>query len=269
MPSILPYDTVSNIILTAKARLNDEITNLYPTSGKLLENTQAFTQQLCNTAWRKFQEYLANRGATDFVQEDIVLSLPATTNQDPGSQVYINWFGYFDGTTLQPSPVLPQNLMSPLKIWERQNGTNSQFLPMENIFDGLPTWGKCPRNMLWEWRRESIYMPGSTFVMDLRLRYMTYLPDFADDLTAKVPWYGTQVPVMRCQDPLSMFICAEIAETRDDLDAEKWRAKAEAASNLFMNRDVKMKQRGNIRRASRSGRLESYGYGGDGYTVGY
>lgn len=266
---IAPYDTVSNCILTAKARLNDEITTLYPISGKILENTQAFTQTLCNTAWRKFQEYLANKGATDFIQESLVLAIPATTNQDPASQVYINWFGYFDGTALQTSPVLPQNLMSPLRIWERQNGTNSQFIPMENIVDGLPTWGKSPRNCLWEWRRESIYMPGSTFIMDLRLRFLTYLPDFADDIPNKTPWYGVAIPVMRCQDPLSMFICAELAETRDDLDAEKWRTKAELASNTFMNRDIKMKQRVNVRRQSRSGRMEANGYGGDGYTTGY
>lgn len=266
----LPYDTVSNVILTAKNRLNDEITTLAPVSGKILENTQAFTQQLVNTAWRKFQEYLANKGCVDFVQEDIVYSLPPTTNTDPASQVYINWFGYFDGTALQNTPVLPQNLMSPLKIWERQTGTQAQFIPMECMFDGIPTWQKCPRNALWEWRRESIYMPGSTFSMDIRLRYMTYLADFVDDNTNRIPWYGTQVPVMRCQDPLSMFICAEIAETRDDLDAEKWRTKAELASNTFMNRDVKMKQRGNIRRQSRSGRLEAGWNGcGDSYNAGY
>lgn len=263
MPSILPYDTVSSVIDAAKARINDEITTLAPVSGKILLNTQAFTQKLVNSAWRKFQEYLGNLGCTEFIQEDLVLALPVTTNLDPASQVYINWFGYFDGTTLQPTPVLPQNFMSPLKVLERQNGTQAPFVPMEMFFDGLPSWNKGPRNRMWEWRRESLYMPGSTFLMDLRLRYITYLGDFVD--SGSTPWFGTAVPVMRCQDSLSMFICSEIANTRDDMDADKWRQKAEDTARLFMNRDQRMKQRGNTRRLSRSGRLESTsgsGYGG-------
>lgn len=258
----LPYDTLYNVMSTARVRLNDELVSRTPVSGKILENNQAFTQQLVNTAWRKFQEYLGNLGCTEFIQEDIVTALPVTTNLDPASQVYINWFGYFDGTTLQPTPVLPQNLMSPLRVLERQTGTQSQFVPMEMMFDGLPTWGKGPRNKLWEWRRESIYMPGSTFEMDLRLRYITYLGDFVD--SGATPWFQQDVPVMRSLDSLSMFICSEIAETRDDLDAEMWRLKAESAAKLFMNRDQRMKQRGNTRRLSRSGRLEAGGYGGSG-----
>ena len=257
-----PYDSVSTVLNTARTRLNDEIKTLQPVSGKLLLNNQVFTQQTVNTAWRKFQEFLGNLGCTEFTQEYIITGIPPTTNLDPASQTYINWFGFFDGTTFLDNPKLPQNLMSPLWVKERQTGTQSQFIPMEMINDGLPTWGKGPRLGYWEWRRESIYMPGATFETDLRLRYITWLGDFLDE--TDTPWYQQDVPVMRCLDSLSMFICAEIAETRDDLDQDRWREKAEEAAKLFMNRDTRMKQRGNTRRVSRSGRLESNCYGGYG-----
>lgn len=253
-----PYDTVYNVLSTARIRLNDELKTLVPVGGKVLENNQVFTQQTANTAWRKFQEFMANLGYARLKQEVIITNVPASTQQqDPASQVYINWFGYFDGTTLQTGIVLPQDLMGPLKLYERQTGSDSQFIPMELIYEGLPTWGKSPLNRVWEWRNDAIYMPGATFATDLRLLYLQYLSDFADD--GSTPWFGTAVPIVRCQDALSWFICAEFASARSDLgvDAEKMWEKGESAAKLIMNRDAKMKQRGNVRRLSRSGRLES------------
>jgi hypothetical protein len=261
----VPYDSVYNVVSSAKTRLNDQLNTTVPVSGKILVNTQAFSQQTVNTAWRKFQEFLANLGYVALVDEILIENVPPTTDLDPASQVYINWFGYFDGTTLQTAPVLPQSLITPLRVMERQTGTQASLIPMENIFDGLPTWGKGPRNRLWEWRQNAIYMPGATFAMDLRIRFISYLPDFADTLSSPaVPWFQQPVPIMRCQDALSWFIAAELASARGDLniDAKDLWARGEAAAKLIMNRDARMKQRGNIRRASRSGRLEANAGGG-------
>jgi len=266
-----PYDTVYTILSTARTRLNDELVTLYPVSGKLLENNTVFTQQTVNTAWRKLQEYLANLGYVRLVDEAQILNLPPVTSSDPASQVSLNWFGYFDGTSQQPAPVLPPLLTYPLKVWERQSGTGAAYLILENIFDGLPTWAKSPRNRFWEWRSEAIHMPGATYQMDLRIRYVQYLPDFID-ITASPgpqqvigPWYQQPAPMMRCLDAFSFYICAEMAESRG-LEPEPWQAKAEAAAKLIMNRDQKAKQRGNIRRLSRSGRLEGQEWG---YYGGY
>lgn len=263
-----PYDSVYNVVSSAKVRLNDQLNTTVPVSGKILVNTQAFTQQIVNTAWRKFQEFLANLGYVTLVDEVVIEGIPATTNLDPASQVYINWFGFFDGNTLQDTPALPQSLITPLRVMERQTGTQAALVPLENIFDGLPTWGKGPLNRLWEWRQNAIYMPGATFDTDLRIRFISYLPDFADDTQSSpaVPWFQQPVPIMRCQDAFSWFIAAELVSARADLglDAKDLWGRGEAAAKLIMNRDAKMKQRGNIRRASRSGRLEANSGGGYG-----
>lgn len=84
------------------------------------------------------------------------------------------------------------------------------------------------------------------------------------------PWYLQPVPIARCADALSLFICAEVAQARPDLEMDPvaFLESAMDAAKLIFNRDVRMKQRVNVRRLSRSGRLEGAGYGGYGYGGG-
>ena len=39
------YDTVNTVMNSARVRLNDEITTLLPTGGRLVRNNQVFSQQ--------------------------------------------------------------------------------------------------------------------------------------------------------------------------------------------------------------------------------
>lgn len=265
MPVIPPgqaiaYDTVYNVLSTARTRLNDTLPTLWPVGGKLLENSQVQTQQMFNTAWRRLQEFLANLGYTRLTQEAVIYQVPAVYGSDPAIQTYINWFNFFDGANLYDQPVLPPDLIIPKRIWERQTGNASGFAEMGMMLDGLPTWNKQARNLCWEWRADGIYMPGSQASMDLRIRYAAYLPDFNDIGTS--PWFQQPVPIMRCLDSLSFYVCAEVFEARGTEDANPFMAKAEAAAKLIMNRDVSLNQRVNVRRRPRSGRFESSGYGG-------
>lgn len=254
-----PYDTVTTVLNSSRVRLNDAISSVQAVSGKLVENNQQFTLALVNTAWRKLQEFLANLGFAQLRQEGIIFQLPVISGTDASLQQRIDWFNFFDGGNLYPAPVLPPDLMFPLRLWERQSGTAGAFVPMEAIVDGLPNFNKQARNGYWEWRADGIYLPGATQTVDLRIRYARYLPDFAD--TQQVLWFQQSVPMMRSSDAFSYFICAEVAEGRDELDPDAFRQKGEAAAKLMMNRDVAMKQRINIRRQSRSGRLEGFGNG--------
>jgi hypothetical protein len=262
MPILSPpipqvYDTLNNVLNSARVRLNDTITTQQPITGRLLQSNQAFTLQLVNTAWRKFQEFLANLGFAMLRQEAIIFQLPPVASLDPSVQMYINWFNCFDGANLFTSPVLPPDLMTPLKLWERQTGTASVFQPMEAMVDGLVNFGKQSRNVIWEWRADGIYLPGPTISVDLRIRYNRYLADFSDG--SNVQWFQQPVPLMRCLDPFSYYICAEVADAREGMDGDAFRAKAENSARLMMNRDIGLKQRTNVRRQSRSGRLEGYG----------
>lgn len=252
-----PQDSVTSVLNAARVRVNDELKTLHAVSGKLLKNNAPFTQQVVNNAWRKTQECLANHGYTDLKQEQVIYGLPPVATSDPGVFTYIDWFNYFDGVNLYPAPVLPSDLLIPLKIWERPSGQNAVFPqnPMEIFYDGLPANFKGLWNQGWEWRAQQVWLPGAQQTTDLRVLYMKVFPDFADSGTTQ--WFQQSVPLVRSQNAFSEFICAEIAETLSELDQESWIARAETSCKQMCNRNVAMKQRGNTRRMSRSGRLEN------------
>jgi hypothetical protein len=252
-----PYDTFSTVLDYTRVRLNDAIQSL---GGDVLTNDAPFTQTYCNMAFRWFQQYLANLGYIRVTQEVVLTGLPrvTTTSQDPAIQVWLNWSQYFDGANYfvpPDTPVLPQDFIRPLRVWERWTGFNQIFSPMDQILDGLPTLPKVQANRMWEWRGEALYMPGSTTVEDLRLRYAAFLPDITD---AGTPWYDQPIPIMRCVEPLANYVAYLVAQARGDAQAANFKTEAEAGANQVFNRDVQAKQRVNVRRRPRSGRTTGY-----------
>ena len=254
MPILPPgtgsLDTVNSVLTAAAARLNDKVETLLPVSGSLLGSGIYFTQQSVNTAWRKMCEFLATVGFTALKQEAIITGIPLSASLDPASTSWLDWFNCFDGANLYDVPALPSDLIVPFKIWERPTGQNAQFPrdPMELMFDGLPGMQKQSWNGCWEWRANRIYFPGALQVMDFRLLYRRYLGDFLD--VGNVQWFQQPVPIQRCQDAFSLYICSEFRP------GAGWQEQAESAARLLCNREVSMKARGNVRRQSRSGRLE-------------
>jgi hypothetical protein len=327
-----PFDTVETVLNTARVRLNDAIASL---SGDVLTDTQPFTQVMANAAWRRLQEYLADKGYTTCRGDTVVTGIPKAASTDPSVECWLGWGGFFDGVNLNGSPVLPQNVTSPLKCYERLNGSNAPFAepPMECMADGIRQ-GYGPQqlfNLQWEWRNNRIYIPGSLQVEDFRIVFVNYFPDFLtlanvaitaataqnptlltaagsglidgeqvtitgftgnwtalngtftvtviDQDTFSIPvnalaatgalgapvfatqtWTARPVPIMRCLDSFADYIAAEMANARGDVDSSTFTESGMANANLIMNRDVRMKQRINVRRMSRSGRLEGSGY---------
>lgn len=260
MPVLTPppstaYDTVNTVLLAARARLNDEIKTLQPVSGKVLQNSQVYSQQATNNAWRKVQDYMAERGYARLINEVIIGGLPVVASQDPATQTWLGWSGCFDGANFFPSPALPADFTHPIKIWERWSNQNAEFggRPMEKVLDGLPAVAKTTSIRYWEWRGDTIYMPGSQRVQDLRIRYVNSLPDFVD--VGTVPWFSQPVPIMRISDGFSLFICAELAAAKEEYDiAERLTSKGEAALSRVFNLDVRADQHVNIQRRARSSR---------------
>lgn len=260
LPAIsgVQYDTVNDVLTSAKARLNDEITTLLATGGNILGNGQFSTQQNLNSAWRNMQDCLADRGYAALITETVVAGLPVVAGLDPSIQTWLSWNGFFDGANFFPAIQLPGDFTHPIKMWERWSGQNAEFLnpPMEKILDGLPAWSKTSRIRFWEWRGDAIYMPGSQVVEDLRIRYVRYMPDFAD--VGNLRWFQQPVPIMRGSDSLSWFLCSEVVGSRGDLPlAQSFRDKGEAALTHIFNLDVKADQRVNVQRHARAGRRRS------------
>jgi hypothetical protein len=169
-----PLDNLETAVNVARVRLLDAIQAL---AGDIVLDTGAFTLTAINAAWRRLQELLVNFGCPWLTLEVNLASVPLVTSADAGVFVYFNWANYWDGTGLQAAPVLPQDLIAPVRLWERAHGTTS-FFPMDKLVSGLPAVPKLTYNKSWEWRNGAIWMPGSTQVMDLRLRYAAFYADF-------------------------------------------------------------------------------------------
>ena len=245
MPST-PYDSVMVVINAAKQRLNDDITTLAAIGGKILDNTSPFSQQAVNGAWRKLQEFLAELGYSGLKQEALLSNVPAAAVTDPAVQVYIGFNGYFDGSAVQASPVLPQSLIRPYDLWERAYGSAALMTEMDYVINGLPKVPKLQWNRQWEWRDDVLYMPGAIVATDILMRYAQQFLDFVDVgataglyQTANTPWFAQPVPIMRCVDAFADYVCREFAIAVKQMEeAMAFQASAEANARLIMNRDT-------------------------------
>ena len=256
-PALTAYDTVNTVLNMARGRLNDELKTLQPMSGKLLDTNQAFAQQTFNTAYRKCQAWLAEKGYARLINEIIVSAIPVVASLDPAAQCWLSWAGFFDGVSLFPSVALPSGFNHPLKIWERWSGQNAQFMDpgMEKFLDGIPTLNKTTAMMFWEWRNDAIYTPGSLIAEDLRIRYVGFLPDIVD--VSGNPWFIQPVPIVRIADGLSWYVVAELSGARDGTGNPvelACMAKGEQELMRVFNLAVKADQRVNVRRQARTGR---------------
>ena len=251
-----PYHSLEGVLNTARVRLNDAIQQL---SGDILKDTQPFSKQMANSAWLRMQQFLANLGFARLIDEEIITGLPICGSSDPASQCWIDWTGFYDGTQIWTGFALPQKLSFPLKIWDRVTGYNSGWgEPIRNIMDGLPATFKYPRNGIFEWRNDRIYMPGTTVPVDLRVRFAQFFPFF--ETQGDVQWYQQPVPIVGCLDSLADYICVEACDGRDDVDSSTFKSRAEAEAKLIFNRDVRLKNRSNVRRQPRSGRGYASGW---------
>lgn len=257
MPANL--DSVASVLNAAKVRLNEEVPTLMAVTGRVLENGQYFTLQSLNNAWRKLLEHLVTQGYAALESEIIISAFPVVASTDPASQCWLSQAGCFDGVATYITPSLPSDFTHPLKMWERWSGQNAGFSrdPMEKILDGLPTPQKSSWMGCWEWRSEAIYVPGSLVLEDFRIRYAKNIPDFADAGTTQ--WFQGTVPLLRCTEPLSLFLCAEFASSRQqETLAQVFEARAITAASKLTNRDVRADERVDIRRRSAWSRGNDY-----------
>lgn len=232
-----PLDTLESVVNTARSRLNDAIVAI---GGEIFTDNSAFGLTAIIAAWRRTQEYLASRGFQDLIQETIFKNVTACASPDQGQFVWFNWTQYFDGNAPHNTPVFPQNMIYPIAVEERIGGTTGNFTPVDQCFVGLPTVAKGVLNLLWEWRNESIYMPGATGPTDIRLRFAQFLPDFVSSSTD--PWNNQPVPIMRVLSCFAWFICSEVARPRGDMDAGYFDQQAIAAAELVFGRDYQPAQ---------------------------
>src|SRR5580704_12979852 len=113
------YNTAGQITSLVRALLNDAAGNLF-TDGVLLP--------YANSGYRKAQRALANVQSGTFLSDDALLVVTAVTEVDPSAQVCIT-----DATA--PPNQLPPDLLVPVKLWERINGSSDDFMEMTDLTD--------------------------------------------------------------------------------------------------------------------------------------
>src|SRR4051812_5719513 len=119
------YNTAGQITALARSLLNDAAGSLF---------TDSVLLPYLNSAYRKVQRALENVGAASQLSDDALLVVAAMVAVDPAAQVSIT-----DATA--PPNQLPTDLLVPMRLWERPNGSSSDFTEMTDLTNhgGLPS----------------------------------------------------------------------------------------------------------------------------------
>lgn len=226
-----PYPTLEECVNAARVKLNDAI---FP-GGQTLTDTQSFTIDVINLAYQQCQQFLVSQGYETLEDELVLSALAGVTTIDPAIQASLSWFGYNNGGGLSTAKVLPQSLIRALDLWERPSGSMGVFVPMDEILGGLPMVPKQQWNQMWEWRSDTIYMPGALANTDIRVRFAKYLADFVPNSTTA--FSAQTVPIMRSKDALSGFIAHVMCGGRGDTDAAAILGDAQQAAMIIVSLD--------------------------------
>lgn len=228
------YNTAGQITALVRSLLNDAQGNLF---------TDAVLLPYANSAYRKAQRALCNSGAGGFLSDDVLLVVPAVTAPDASLQVSIT-----DATA--PPNQLPTDLLVPLKLWERPNGSSDDFIEMVDLsrHGGLPSRPQDLTLSVWEWRADGIYFLGATQDTQIRLRYLKAYPDLTDATSL--------VLVRNAQEAIAYATAALAGWARGSPLSEKWDEAANDALEDLVSAAVRREQQSSHRRrpfSSRSG----------------
>jgi hypothetical protein len=160
---------------------------------------------------------------------------------NPAVQCYVGNTGYFDGTTMHPTLILPQDFLMPDAVWERLNNSNGRFEPMKEAVRGLSSAWQGHRFGEYEWREDRIYLRGALTTRDLRLRYFGTLVDLYEK---GVDLNSTYIPIKGCKAALADKIVVRISRR---ISPERLAdAMASAKSSLFSLRNELVRQKQGI-----------------------
>lgn len=249
--TVASVSSFTQLVLTASAGVQAGVTYSAVISlGDIFADSQPYVLPTVNLAWRKIQKKLADKGHPRLRNEIDLLSIPVITNLDPISQQFITWTQFFDGTNFVPAnlnpPLLPQDLIYPMHIWERPSGMTVEFRPMHPAGNSLRSWNKTSWNRFWDFREDALYMPGSLLNMDWRISYAAFLPDL---VVVGTPFSAVPVPIMRCADALAWYSAAIFVSPRGgEALVPGFEARGDQAIDQITNAWAKLQQRSSFHR---------------------
>lgn len=244
----LPYpsiaetmDLVRSLVLDTQAGATGT-----PGEGRTFTNDAPFTKPFLNQALRELQRKLENNNVGTFTVDNWILpGITPVPVVDPGLSAYISYTGYFDGTNQNQNPILPGNLLTVLDVWERPTGSTLQFCQMTQC-DPLPSLLQCPFNSYWAYYTDQLNFPGSTQLLDFRLRYKAAV--LAPINAAPADFATTFIQCIDSQDAIAYTMAYNYQNARGGgAGAQLTQDKNEAVRQMI-NRQVRAQQTGDFSR---------------------
>lgn len=203
------YPSLNNIANLVRSIVGDDKPGAtgIPGEGQILTNASVTLQNFMNSAIRDLYRDVRIMGQPTLIKDNyIVLGVPPVNSSlgvgvmNPAVQVALQYTGFFDGLQMWPNLTLPQDMILPLEVWERQSGTQFPFSQMVQSKSALYPQNQAQWMGNWEWRTDAIWMPGATLSVDLRLRYIC---SFADLAAPGIDWTQTFVPILDCSEAVA------------------------------------------------------------------
>jgi hypothetical protein len=230
------YTNLSAINTLARALLNDAAGN-------------TFTDQLlipfAQMAYRRINKSLGNIKSATYIQDNVLLIVPAIAAVDASAQVSIT-----DATP--PPNQLPVDLLVPLKVSERASGSTDDFQEMTDMTDeaGLPSQPQSTQLMYWEWRMDGLYFIGATQDTQIRLRYQATLGDVTSPVASVLLRDG--------QNTMALLTAAMAGLSRGSPLAGSYKTQGDDALESMKDTVIHQMQNQTRRRRPYSSRNRSY-----------
>ena len=219
-----------------------------PGEGQIFTNNPAispFTQPFLNSSIRELYRELRNVGDPVLIKDNVIVTgLPIVNSPtnglgqtDPAVQTTLSLQGYFDGTQIWPNFLLPDDILYPTRLWERQTGSNNPFRDMTAPSGGLNSFGQGSYLREWEWRNNQLNFRGATQNVDIRMRYYCSLPQF---FSQTLDFNSTFVPVLDCTDAVAYKTAVKYATMLGSPGLAD--LKAEAAVQMFQLKNANIRR---------------------------
>ena len=242
------YDSAEYVLNLARSIVNDAARSL---AGNLLSDAQPYTYPMLNAAYREFQSDLSNNGSEIMMVDNyLIAQFPPCYTVDPGVVCYLSSTGSFDGYNSFPTPTLPANLDTPLRLWERPSGSIQNFKQMSPVNDGLPSRPQSGTLQQWDWQGGQIIFVGANQLTDIRMRYIRFFSDIVDSTS--------MIEIPRCDRCLAFLMARTFGAARGSALWQAMDQKYDESLVSFVQPTSRKKQRGSHRR-NPYGSSQSYG----------
>lgn len=221
--------------------------------GDVLTDTAPFTFELLNGGFDRVQSDLVSYGDETFNVQAWLLALPTMPTIDPEARMIINDMGtqiiYPSGlgNSFQNSPYLPDDLIVPIRLWERQTRT-ATFVgsPLKQPNGGLLELEQQLYLIDWEWKTDGLRFRGALQSQDLRIEYRKRL--------AKLVASTDPVPIRGVVNAAAYRAAQIFIESRGGAIAPEFKTTAEEEMFRMQQDIVRRRQHKQVRRRPYSGR---------------